>query len=343
MLATNILNMSNDSDNSGSLIRDAEIRFNLRVNNREKRMITKMTTKLNLNIDDILKRDGDVFEYIILASRGEDFELRYILECKYYDNDTEHHYLIKVMPYVSNEIYHELIHEAWVGSFAISKLPSAIQKYFLPVRRASFSQTVLTNIYPKSKPFQEYIYLVYDYVEHISYQAYVRDLNFEKLKRLIRKIIDILHQANEAIEFTHYDLHTNNIIIADDEPLIIDYEFSHVKINGKNYSYRDNSYGINDRSCWFFDVIKFLLCNAMLFDNYYVDHRCKLTYSEPPTKVDERIIVWLRKLLFFFFDMELTTKFIIDWVKRDKTLTISENMLTRDYKYDDFHRLLMMD
>ncbi len=129
-------------------------------------------------------------------------------------------------------------------------------------------------------------YILYENIQpSISMGDYVTTASFTQILDKFIQIIYALKLAHKQLDYTHYDLHAENVLIRDIEgssifsipyltennkveyvltdklAVIIDYGFSHVKVDGEHYGIFDRVYvGVNpDRSFPMYDVYKFLM------------------------------------------------------------------------------------
>ena len=132
-------------------------------------------------------------------------------------------------------------------------------------------------------------YILYENIQPaISFGKYVEDMPFENIIDKYLQVLYALLLANKLIDYTHYDLHAENVLIRDIPnnglnnkvaipylterneieyimtnkiATIIDYGFNHVKIDGVHYGIYDRvSYGVNpDRSFPIYDAYKLMM------------------------------------------------------------------------------------
>lgn len=122
--------------------------------------------------------------------------------------------------------------------------------------------------------------IFYEYIDGKIYRNFLKICNLEQFLSTFFQIVLALKEANDLVDFTHYDLHTDNIIVKYTElefikykynncktshllPVIIDYELSHIKYN--NLHYGNLTTGIipyqifRDRSYLIYDIYKLLI------------------------------------------------------------------------------------
>ncbi|SNW62952.1 Protein kinase [Orpheovirus IHUMI-LCC2] len=122
-------------------------------------------------------------------------------------------------------------------------------------------------------------YVVYENVApSVSFGDYVKTCSGDQYLRVFMQILLALDIANLLIDFTHYDLHDQNVLIrnvgamhsikyddyyleSDKVATIIDYGFSHIKYNGNDYGIagRESYYVYEDRSYPLYDAFKLFM------------------------------------------------------------------------------------
>lgn len=96
----------------------------------------------------------------------------------------------------------------------------------------------------------------------MTLEKYLKFCDFDSIKEIITRIINVLYHAYRKMMFTHYDLHLNNIMITIDPisgspiPIIIDFEYSYINVPGSGrYLYGGK---VDRMNCWFHDIFKML-------------------------------------------------------------------------------------
>ncbi len=121
------------------------------------------------------------------------------------------------------------------------------------------------------------IYLIYENIEGIIYNDFLKTCTLKEFIYIFAQIILSLQDAYNKLGFTHYDLYPDNIIISKNNKFnainynenycliennnivnFIDYERSHIEINGKHYGFQGlEEYQIfSDRNHPLYDVYK---------------------------------------------------------------------------------------
>lgn len=170
------------------------------------------------------------------------------------------------------EIFNEVVNESFVGLFGISKLTDRKHgRCFAKILAANPDETCTPLLFkqfdwgPKVE-FNPCSYVVYEFVSGTTFDSLLKNtfVSTEDLKSLLMQLFSALDYANKTIDFTHYDLHLNNVIVHTDEngnkyPVIIDYGSSHIKHKGIDYGRTVGEVSIYNRSMWFYDIVKFLM------------------------------------------------------------------------------------
>lgn len=149
--------------------------------------------------------------------------------------------------------FNETINEAFVGIFGINSLNS---KNFSKVVQYNLDSTCLLEL---NNPICHYV--AYETIPGITLDKYIQDRhgNRDILVNIIQQIIAALYQAHSQIDFVHYDLHLNNIIITPDNvPVIIDYGRSHIQYKGNDYGMELADICVSNTGNWQVDIIYLL-------------------------------------------------------------------------------------
>lgn len=115
-------------------------------------------------------------------------------------------------------------------------------------------------------------YLYLEKIEGILLRDFLKTSSLSQFKNILKDIIQAYKKAYDILDFSHGDFHDKNIIIKSDlTPVIIDFEFSHIKIQNKNLGQIEPMEGVySDESNWIYDFFK-LLCHCW---------KSTITYSE---------------------------------------------------------------
>ena len=172
-----------------------------------------------------------------------------------------------------NEYFDEIIHEAFIGLYGLNKLNSP---YFAKVLGVYLSQEC-PEYYRKMR--NDCNYVIYEYIPGPTLNEALNTMNPTEFKQVMIQILIGLYDAYTALKFTHYDLHTKNIIISRQPhkvvfknrflfeskflPVIIDYGSSHIQLNGVDYGRNFYKGEIHNAEFWAHDVFKLL---SMIYD-----------------------------------------------------------------------------
>ncbi len=162
-------------------------------------------------------------------------------------------YIIKV---VTNDDVDEVRNEVLVSQ-ELMTLNSSL--------RDNFSRLLYYDIrkgfnYPAIKIFPNHNcdIIVYEKIPGVTLSDYIKYCDIDTMKKVLAQIFNTLYDAYLAIGFTHYDLHSFNIIITpENKAVIIDYGSSYVSTN-KNSGRQLNIGSIAPTTWWFHDVFKIL-------------------------------------------------------------------------------------
>ncbi|SNW63046.1 Protein kinase [Orpheovirus IHUMI-LCC2] len=174
--------------------------------------------------------------------------------------------VIKVLDIdMEDKEYKDLVHECFVLKHISDKLPYLTQK--------------IIDI----KLTESNLYLITKYEEGETLDSYLRTFFYnnrtiEDLKITIGKVFDSLKLLYKEFNFTHYDLHLQNIILQDNNVKIIDFGSSYIQINGIDYgitllSIFDFPYTfISPNYFWPYDIFKLL---GFVYDKFNMDMQVK--------------------------------------------------------------------
>lgn len=175
-------------------------------------------------------------------------------------------YLIKVTP--EQVGYDQGMNEAFIGMVGIPQLQS---ENFLKFVTANSTWCESPN---KNTPlsFEDYegdtcSYVVMEFIEGQTLTQYLKTASVTDLRKIYLTILRALYQAHITIDFTHYDLHTSNVIVKPDgTPVIIDYGASHMKYEGKDLGLENPKIWVYNKGMWFHDVFKILMMTYLLLN-----------------------------------------------------------------------------
>lgn len=181
----------------------------------------------------------------------------------------------------------DLAHEAVVG-LALNPLRAMIPNFswVFGVLRCSLPITDKDKVLSWCDANDPVTYVVYERVPGVSLKDFIQKATPEQFLDVYLQVLESEHMASKFCQFTHYDLHYENVIIRplDQEATIayeidgnvfyhrtknvatfIDYGFSHAVYNGEHYGRYDfQGYSVlPDRAYTMFDAFK-LLCFCMI-------------------------------------------------------------------------------
>lgn len=151
--------------------------------------------------------------------------------------------------------FNEVLNEAFVGLFGLKNLNIDI-----------FSKVLDANINQKCHYVKDRCnYVVYELIEGVPLLEYIKSATEKSMKNILLSLFIGLNKAYNIIEFTHYDLHLENIMINNKgDPIIIDYGSSHIKFGGINYGRELMEGNIFNKPLWVHDILK--LCLSILYE-----------------------------------------------------------------------------
>lgn len=200
----------------------------------------------------------------------------------------EHNYVIKMQPIIFNrdgesttdDNFNEVIHEAAIGSI----LNSMNSKNFARIVCHDFCHTCIPNLLPDIKRYNRCAYVMYKYVPGITLDKYINNCSEIQLCSILYQLFEALFQANKQHNFTHYDLHLENIIVnntieSKPFPIIVDYGSSYVDLEMGHDVHplgRELKAGsIHRRPCWQHDVFKICMWLYYQLDPDFVLERLR--------------------------------------------------------------------
>lgn len=189
----------------------------------------------------------------------------------------------------------DLIHEIFVGFYGTNQLRKLIPNFAYVYGYISCSLPFIKNdkVSAWCDPnLRNVTYAIYEnIVSDISSTKYMKSITVKEFFIYLLQILYSLKIAYEAIDFTHYDLHSNNVIIkklngkrcikygdeiyieTDIVATIIDYGRSHIKYNGVDFGHVDSNSPMaehdikRDSSNILYDVYKhYMAINVDIFN-----------------------------------------------------------------------------
>lgn len=193
----------------------------------------------------------------------------------------------------------DLIHEYFIGTFGTNTLRKYIPNFtyilglfrcsppFIadysqlnPYQQEKYNPVALTYCQNNNSEKQVYYVLYENITNSISMRDFINTCTVPDFINVLVQVVLSLDLAYTQLNFTHYDLHTANVLIRKlDTPIyipypvdnktlylktsyvanIIDYGFAHIEYNGKHYGHSFIENGVYpDRAHAMYDVFKFM-------------------------------------------------------------------------------------
>ncbi len=195
-------------------------------------------------------------------------------------------FAIKVLRFDNVEKNNELLHEMSVGLLVTNKYRSLIPNFSYVYGGFSCSHQRITNaqnIEYCINMNNQVQYILYEFIEGLTWRQQLKNWTQLQFLTALISLIYALDYANKENQFTHYDLHWQNIIIrnpykkvvgiptivkgkmmyilSDEIPTIIDFGFAHYKYKGKNFGIYDREQaGVFPNLCFpISDIYKLLV------------------------------------------------------------------------------------
>jgi serine/threonine protein kinase len=272
-------------------------------NNKKRSLLKNLKYKNFWNVLDILKNAKGI-DYITHAGGHDQFNN--VIKFEHYGTT----YILKTF----NSKGDELTNEAFIAIHGTNNLSGFAKilkieyKIWHPIHEIYFDYTI-----------QEYI----DGIELKKRLKYL-DINDtpEILLQIIKDVINIIYKAYTSINFTHYDLKTDNIIIKDNIPYIIDYGTSHIKMDNVDYGINVEYANIYNKGFWVSDIIKLLICILRIIkgnNNIHVILNGKVS-----------------QYLQYFFYVDVNEKFIQNVIDVNLYHNIGYSKKADNLKFEDF-------
>lgn len=254
---------------------------NAMVNRRELMLLFQLRDQVDPKIKfpeidthrDTLQKPGSILDAVFLVEEGG---IKTIIKTALYD-----------------EIgFNRVINECFIGYFGLNQLNS---KNF-----AKIIGFQVTGCPEAELDFNRYrgktcVYAMYEHVEGPTFYKYLNSRGFEDVPRILMDIFNALYAASELVDFTHYDLHLENIIIQEGTPVIIDYGLSHIKYQGYDYGRLRPQYGTYNKNLWYADVLGLILILSEYLYNRYPKTDFGLIFMEYQRYTDDILTFELMK------------------------------------------------
>jgi hypothetical protein len=192
--------------------------------------------------------------------------------------------------------FDENIHEAFVGIYAINNLRNYIPNFVY-----TFEIFRYPCLFQKSKDCN---YLITELIPGQTWGKFVDNCIIDEFLNILLQICLSLKLAIQLYDFTHYDLHSGNVIIRKvEQPIsikynddiintqhiatIIDFGSSHIQIDGVNYGRILKNGNIHNFSFWEHDIFKFLGFTWKHIDPYMIKEKISDDLQEAINTVDD--------------------------------------------------------
>lgn len=130
-----------------------------------------------------------------------------------------------------------IFHEAFVGFYGTNRIGSPNFAKILGVQPEAQCPVSSDFFYRKGDYCS---YVIYEYIEGPTLKESLLTLDTKSLKKIYKELFHALRYAYNSVGFVHYDLHTRNIIIRKDHPVVIDYGRSKIDCDYAYYHYPDD-------------------------------------------------------------------------------------------------------
>ena len=101
------------------------------------------------------------------------------------------------------------------------------------VEKWNDKKPILPHIYKK-----DHYYMLTKEMKGKSLDIMITKLNDTEFKNVVSKIIEALEKAWREIQFFHGDIHLQNIMVDELQPVIFDFEYSSVYVKNKNKNFQ---------------------------------------------------------------------------------------------------------
>lgn len=203
----------------------------------------------------------------------------------------------------------QLFHELFVGVAATNSLRKLIPNYAyifggfkcLPPTIAEDKKVIAWC--ERSQNTKAYVnYVIYEKIPGKSLADYIKTCSFDEFFGWFVQIVLAIQIGVEKCDFTHYDLHDENVMLRDSKgtitipykvpggatwwlqtnhaAVLIDFGMSHVKVNGRHFGpFGFESYGVfSDQSRPLYDIYKLI---GFSFDKMRTDNRACFEQALP--------------------------------------------------------------
>jgi len=206
-------------------------------------------------------------------------------------DDTENILILKSVKIDKNGVVAaaDLTHEAFVGTYGLNQLRQNVPNFSYILD--SFQCNPVVNVDKEDYNLclagdSGMEYIIQEYVNPARpFGKFARTCSVEEFLDVFYQVMYALDYAHRQVDFTHYDLHTDNVMVrkldatyqikyetengeeyikTDKLAMIIDYGMSHIKYNETDYGYQWEKYGIFGQSSYIMhDVYKLIMFLAL--------------------------------------------------------------------------------
>lgn len=254
--------------------------------------------------------------------------------------DNKRLFVVKVPRNISDSI--QILHEYFVGIFALNNLKSYIPNFAYVfglfrcsppyVDKIGGKKNKVLSFCQNDTDYKQSTYILYENITNsVVLNDFIKKCTPIQILNVLVQIIFTISMAYEMYEFTHYDLHIENVLIKElkDEiiipyrrkngsilyvrtkyiAVIIDLERAHVKVNDKHYGYLDAKCDVfPNRGFPMYDIFKillFILNSAILGNNEFDYKEMKNVTDDLLLKkypaLNHEVYTQFKDLLRFFF------------------------------------------
>lgn len=218
----------------------------------------------------------------------------------------------------------ELLHELFIGLMVTNNFPGFAKIY---------SGQIFVDCPSRIENMWKCSYIVGENIGGEDLASWIkRDTNTSRdIFRMYKTIINNLYAAYQAAHFTHYDLHSGNVIVTpDSQPYIIDFGLSFAKIEGVNIGKILASGEVYNRPMWQHDAFKLLFHMYEILEltekqwellNIVAEYYRSAIPCNNDAEYREKLIIIFDNIKYFFPNLELQ---LVDG--------------EYDYRYDHFMR-----
>jgi hypothetical protein len=260
----------------------------------------------------------------------------------------------------------DLLHELIVGLYGTNNLRALIPNfsYIYGGFRCSppyiDKQGNVTSWCTSENEEDKVNYIIYESIDNSkSYYDFIENCTGMEFLNTYLQVIYALRTANKYIDFTHYDLHTSNVLIKYTKnnnfnavkyetengeeyittkhvPIIIDYGFSHIQHEGEHYGVNGFRQGFvkQDKSWIFHDLYKFLMFSmeaAYTFNNTDVINIGETIFKFFNDSEDLKSALYYQRVYYFSFPE--TENYNIDSFSRFIRSRFDANFINKENIY----------